>query len=143
MRARPSPSEPPDRDPTILGVVTASTDEDPFGTGDPLEVARLVRRALAAADRKARDVAGLVIVTDRAPAGEALARFTRRALGPHGATIPTSVELVGGATDHRTRCGLVERASVPVGRIVVLVVLGPRPHVSAVCLRGHASHASM
>src|SRR5262245_51436503 len=36
----------------ILGRVAGITTEDPFGPGDPLEVARLVRRALAAAGRK-------------------------------------------------------------------------------------------
>jgi hypothetical protein len=88
--------------PRVLGEVRGQTAEDPLGPDDPLEVARLVRRALAAAGRRAIDVEVLVLVADAQPDAAALARFARRALGPHGAEVMT--DGAGGAgLDHDGR----------------------------------------
>jgi hypothetical protein len=128
------PPLPPAGRSRVLGLATATTDEDPFGPGDPLEVARLVRRALAAAGRRAVDVARLVVVTESPPTAAGLVRLTRRALGPHGATVRASVELVTPGTDHLARRMVLELVPVETGRVVVGVVLGPSPAVAACCL---------
>lgn len=123
--------------PDVLGRVAAQTHEDAFGPGDPLEVARLVRRALAAADRKALDVTDLIVVAEVAPSREALDRFTRRALGPHGTNVRADAHALPGA-DHASR----ERAAIVLARtadggrggIRVVVVLGPSARATVLCL---------
>ncbi len=124
----------------LLGIATGTTVEDPFGPGDPLVVARLVRRSLAAAKRRAHAVRGLVVVTDRAPSPAALARFTRRALGPHGAGVASSSLLVPPDVDHAERVASAHgvpsaRASASGGAsVTVVVVLGPRERVTVLSL---------
>jgi hypothetical protein len=51
---------------------------------DPVEAARAVRRALAAAGRKAVEVDALVVAAPLVPTAETCRRLARRALGPHG-----------------------------------------------------------
>ena len=87
----------------VTGSATALTTEDPFGPGDPVHVARLVRRALAAAGGKAIDVTALLVVTDGAVEQAALSRFARRALGPHGASL-APVAFPSRASTHEARC---------------------------------------
>lgn len=116
------------RSPTII------LTEDPFGDGDPLQVARLVRRALAAGGRKALEVSRLVVVTDADPGRDALDRLTRRALGPHGASVRSAVAQVAGAVDHEARIALVRATASPGASVVVGVVLGPGALATALCL---------
>ena len=131
----------------VLGSATAVTAEDPFGPGDPLEVARLVRRALAAAGAKALDVTALVLVTDGPVDPAALARFTRRALGPHGAAlVPVAVLSRTDAHEARVaegtevaigvRAGPAGAAAPAVHSVVVVVALGPGSRVTVACVGG-------
>lgn len=113
--------------------MSAVVDEDPFGPGDPLVVARMVRRSLAAAGRRAVDVMVLVVVTDRPPGPEALARFVRRALGPHGASVSSSAVIVAPDLDHQGRLD-VARPTPAAGGWVVVVALGPGPVATTCCL---------
>ncbi len=123
---------------TVLAQVSAETSEDPFGPGDPLQVARLVRRALAAAGHKATDVGALLVVADDAIPPDARSRFARRALGPPGAAVQTT-SLVVPASDHDARRDLAMRSvrdlSTADGHVIVIVVvvLGPGERVTAVC----------
>lgn len=117
------------------GELTASVDEDPFGPGDPLVVARLVRRSLAAAGRKAADVSALLVVTDRAPDPEALARFARRALGSRGADVPCSATIVDPGLDHARRLAIVPGLRSG-GPLVIVLALGPGAIASVRCLGG-------
>src|SRR4029079_15875159 len=89
MDTRPSADASP-MGSVVLGESHGTTSVDPLGEADPVEAARVVRRALAAADRKAFDVRRLVVVRDARPDAAAMARFARRALGPHGSTVPTA-----------------------------------------------------
>lgn len=118
----------------VLGEVRGSSAEDPLGPGDPLEVARLVRRALAAGGHRAIDVRGLALVADEIPDGMALARFTRRALGPSGAEVP-SVGVGGDGRDHEARLAIAW-AALPrsIGGIGVVVALGPGSAVTVRCV---------
>lgn len=142
------PSAPSHAVATVLGTSTDTTAEDPFGPGDPLEVARLVRRALAAASRKAVDVAGLVVVTDRAPSAEALGRFVRRALGPQGDRVRVVAHVAMGATHAARRARAITAAlGPPAGKrpgdgLVVAVVLGPNDQATVLCLgvQRHPEH---
>jgi len=122
---------------TVLGRVDMVTAEDPFGTGDPLEAARLVRRALAAAGQKATDVAELVLVGGDDPGPEALARFARRALGPRATSVPASGHPAT-ARDHEARVraalGITETRPRARDTVTVVVVRGPGDRVSALCL---------
>lgn len=56
----------------------------PLDDGDPIVAARAVRRALAAAGRKAVEVDVLCVAAPLAPTAETCRRLARRALGPHG-----------------------------------------------------------
>lgn len=117
--------------------LTIVTSENPFGQGDPLEVARLVRRALARAGRKAREVVELMVVADAAVAPASLSRFARRVLGPHGESVRIA-SVASGTRDHEMRRDMAtravrERAGHDDG-VVVVLVLGPRDVVTAVCL---------
>ncbi|MBX3030776.1 MAG: hypothetical protein KF809_11490 [Chloroflexi bacterium] len=105
--------------------------EDPFGSGDPVELARLLRRALAAAGRKAFEVSALVLVTDADPGVEAVARFARRALGPHGAMVRRSVVVVARETSHEERITVAHHRSPDEGAIVIAVALGPEDRGTA------------
>jgi hypothetical protein len=62
----------------------------PLGVDDPVIAARAVRRALAAAGRRAMDVTTLVVASPEPIPADVVARFTRRALGPHGAVTQVS-----------------------------------------------------
>lgn len=118
----------------MLARVTAVTPEYPFGSGDPLEVARLVRRALAAAGRKAVDVTALIVVTDEPIATEALGRFARRALGPHGAGVRSSGEVIASTLGHEDRLAVAEEVDAVAGSCVIAVVLGPAAIATACCI---------
>ncbi len=113
---------------------TITITEGPFGDGDPLQVARLVRRALAAGGRKALEVGRLVVVTDADPGRDALDRFTRRALGAHGASVRSAATQVSGAVDHEARIALARAIAVSGASVVVVVVLGPGAVATALCL---------
>lgn len=126
----------------VLGRASMATGEDPFGPGDPVEVARLVRRALAATGRTAVEVTGLVLMADRAPSETALERFARRALGPHGhhtqvgahlTTLPTHDARVAHAI--AVAATRVQPTTRPGGdELMVAVVLGPDGQATALCL---------
>ena len=118
----------------ILVRLTASTAEDPFGPGDPLEAARLVRRGLAAAGRKALDVGRLMVVTDGPVSAEALSRFARRALGPHGARVECPLLSVAAERPHEERVEMGSAASAVADGISVVLVIGPGELVSALCV---------
>jgi hypothetical protein len=119
----------------ILARLTTTTAEDPFGPGDPLEVARLVRRALAAAGRRAMDVRELLVIGDAPIATDALERFTRRALGPHGATVAPASRPVAQEVPHDERIEQGLRA--PRSPLVaILLVIGPEHDVTALCVAG-------
>ena len=125
----------PDATPVVLGTAASATTEDAFGPGDPLEVARLVRRALADAGRKAFDVSDLLVVADRAVTGEALERFTRRALGPHGASVRAVASLAEGDDHDTRRRRAITSAPTPApGQVTIAVILGPGDAASVVCL---------
>ncbi len=118
----------------VLGTASAATEEDPFGPGDPLEVARLVRRALAAAGRRAVDVDGLAVVADRAPDAATLARFTRRALGPHRAEAPAIGTAHGGGHAERVDAATALASTHLRGGVAVAVALGPGARATATCV---------
>jgi hypothetical protein len=117
----------------VLAGRSASIAEDPFGPGDPLEVARLVRRALAAAGRKGLDVTRLVVVADTPVSADALRRFTRRALGPHGGTVRAD-GMVSTDPDHDARIDLGLGHAHEDRGVAVLVVLGPGAVATALLL---------
>lgn len=124
---------------TVLSRLTADVDEDPFGPGDPLEVARLVRRALAAAHRHAIDVRVVMVATDRPPSQELAARFVRRTLGPHGADVPCRV--VGETPDEAAEVRVIQMLDAtrkhgpdqPPG-VAMVVVRGPGNRVRVLCV---------
>jgi hypothetical protein len=118
----------------VLARLTASTAEDPFGPGDPLEVARLIRRSLAAAGRKAIDVTRLIVVADAPVPVDALGRFARRALGPHGASVALEPISVAGDRSHEERIGIGLDARPVAGGLSVILVMGPDDVVSALCV---------
>lgn len=123
----------------VLARLTAASTEDPFGPGDPLEVARLVRRGLAAAGRKAPDVTRVIVVTDTPVSAEALSRFARRALGPHGTRVALDTLSVAVDRPHEERIqdGLDVRPVADGSSVVV--VMGPIPVVSALCVAAAGS----
>ncbi len=118
----------------LLARLTASTAEDPFGPGDPLEVARLVRRSIAAAGRKALDVTRLMVVADAPVSAAALGRFARRALGPHGASVVALPVSVAGDQPHEERIEIGLDVRPVAGGISVILVIGPDDLVSALCV---------
>lgn len=121
----------------VIGESRGTSAEDPLGPGDPLEVARLVRRALAAAGRRATDVDALVLVADEEPDPTRLARFTRRALGPVGAEV-ASVGAAGAGLTDVARLDLAERLAQPGlrGGVAILVARGPGEAVTVRCVAG-------
>lgn len=129
--------------PTVLGRASARTGEDPFGPGDPLEVARLVRRALADAGRKAAEVSTLVVVTDADVPSDRRDRFVRRALGPHAERIEVVQHVVDAVMHSARKDHAIGVASATMGSsvgpvakdaLVVMVVLGPGDQATALCL---------
>jgi hypothetical protein len=142
MRQSVPPAGPGDEPLDVLGEVSAPTNEDPFGPGDPVEVARLVRRALSVAGRHATDVAALVVVARRDVAPEGLARFTRRALGPHGANIPSFhewddpsfLEWDDPSTGRDVWSTIAEQVDLAGRSVVILVLLGPGESATVRCL---------
>lgn len=119
----------------VLGEVRGTSAEDPLGPGDPLGLARWVRRALAAAGRRALDVDVLVLATDAEPDPTRLARFTRRALGPHGDGVP-SAGLAGAGWSHEAR---LEQAETRAGRslrggVAIVAALGPGETATVRCV---------
>jgi hypothetical protein len=118
--------------------VAAVTAEDPFGPGDPLEVARLVRRVLAAAGRKAFEVTELVAVADVAPDDEALRRFAGRALGPRGEAVALRAGPAVGIDQAARESSAIEQLADGVrdttSALTVLVCLGPGGLASVCCL---------
>jgi len=131
----------------VLGSATAATAEDPFGPDDPVEVARLVRRALAAAGARALDVTALLVCAGGRVEHAALQRFTRRALGPHGASL-SPVAIPGRAATHQDRCADATDAAIGFrrgpdggagppparGSMVIAVALGPGASATALCI---------
>ncbi|MFN8621081.1 MAG: hypothetical protein U0869_10090 [Chloroflexota bacterium] len=136
----------------ILGRATAATAEDPFADGDPLEVARLVRRALADARRRATEVTDVLLVAEAEPDPGRLARFVRRALGPSGGAVGATA-WAAGPGDHVARCAMAVSRLVgaraqgdgtpvtgapPDGRrggpVGIAVVLGPGAAATALCV---------
>lgn len=75
---------------------------------DPIQPARAVRRALAAAGRKAVEVDVLCVAAPLAPTAEACRRLARRALGPHGSGIAALGVAVAG--DHAVDLALAAAA---------------------------------
>ncbi|MCC6833336.1 MAG: NUDIX domain-containing protein [Thermoleophilia bacterium] len=124
----------------VAGSASTITGEDPFGPGDPKEVARVARRALAAGGRRAAEVDVLVLVTDRSPPANDLARFTRRALGPQGGSVRTLGLAVGPDTSHDARSATavahIRTLLRDPARVGIGVVLGPGPVATAVCVAG-------
>lgn len=82
----------------------------PLGSDDPVIAARAVRRALAAAHRRAADVTDLVLASSDPVPGSVLVDFARRALGPHASSVRT-MGLVG---DEPDASGLAAGAAVAV-----------------------------
>lgn len=68
----------------VAGHAVTQGEAVPLGVADPVIAARAVRRSLAQAGRRAVDVEALVVGAPDQLGAEALARFARRALGPHG-----------------------------------------------------------
>jgi hypothetical protein len=89
-----------------LGRATTYGQAQPLGVDDPVVAARAVRRALAAAGRRAFDVTDLVVAANEPVPSDVLARFARRALGPHGSTV-RAIGLVESTSD---ASGLAELA---------------------------------
>ena len=118
----------------VLGEARGATMEDPLGPGDPLEVARLVRRALAAAGRRAVDVDGLALVTDTDPDAAGLARFTRRALGPVGTDVPAVGAATVGVHEDRCAAAVALAAGLLRGGVVIAVALGPGDVATVRCV---------
>jgi hypothetical protein len=72
---------------TVVGRATTAGQALPLGVDDPVIAARAVRRALAEARWRAVDVDVMVVATPPPLTLDAVGRFARRALGPHGATV--------------------------------------------------------
>lgn len=112
--------------------MTAVTAEDPFGPGDPLEVARLIRRVLAAACRRAVEVSDVVVIADATPSPDTLGRFVRRALGPQGEAV-RSASIAMPESDHRARKAAGMGSAARNG-MTIAVVIGPGELVSVLCV---------
>ncbi|MEZ4597899.1 MAG: hypothetical protein R3C32_14445 [Chloroflexota bacterium] len=123
----------------IAAGLSAAIAQDPFGEDDPVEVARLVRRALAADGHKAVAVSGLVVITDAEPGVDALRRLARRALGPHGGSVPPELVRVPVGASHDERLAVARSRRPADTSVVVVIVLGPRAMATAWCLSGVGS----
>lgn len=102
----------------------------PLGIDDPIVAARAVRRALAAAGRRATAVTDLVIATAAPIPSAVLASFARRALGPHGSDVRT----LGVVSDDPDRGALAAAAVAAcssditrLGDLGVVIALGLAP----------------
>jgi hypothetical protein len=62
----------------------------PLSLGDPVVAARAVRRALAAAGRRAIDVEAMVVASSGLVPEDVLGTFARRALGPEAQRVAVS-----------------------------------------------------
>jgi len=108
----------------------------PLGSDDPVIAARAVRRALAAAHRRAIEVTDLVLASnDPVPTGT-LIGFARRALGTHASTV-RAMGLVGEEPD---ASGLAARATAaasiepPAGGLVIAIGVASDGTTEARCL---------
>jgi hypothetical protein len=72
---------------TVVSRATTAGQALPLGVDDPVIASRAVRRALAEARWHASDVDAMVVATPPPLTLDAVGRFARRALGPHGATV--------------------------------------------------------
>ncbi|CAN5617477.1 hypothetical protein BH24CHL9_BH24CHL9_04600 [soil metagenome] len=72
----------------VLGRAVTRGQALPLGVDDPIVAARAVRRALADAGRRAADCEAMAVASPDTLAPGVLARFARRALGPHGDRMP-------------------------------------------------------
>jgi hypothetical protein len=121
----------------VLGRATTVGQALPLGIDDPVIAARAVRRALGDAKRRAVDVETLVVATPAPLSLDAVMRFARRALGPHGASVQVSrIERdTGDAAELATLA-----AAVPVARdrgrraIRLAIGIGPDGTTVALCL---------
>ena len=138
MHTRPPAGGPRPRA-TVLSRVGVATGEDPFGPGDPLEVARLLRRALATAGRKAVDVTELRVVADAPVDDDALGRFARRALGPHGGSIARSVTQVAQDRQHEERIDIALETGPDPRTMTMVLVVGPHGVATAMCVAAPGS----
>ncbi len=104
-----------------------------------------MRRALAAAGRKAVEVDALCVAAPSAPTAEACRRLARRALGPHGSQVPAlgvAVADVDAEALALAAAAFVEAAAAVGARrrcaegwaLAVCVGLGPDGTTVALCL---------
>ena len=100
--------------PVVLGHAVTEGRVPPFGGTDPLPAARAVRRALSDAGRRALDVAALVVASAVAVGEDETARFTRRALGPHGQWVPAA----GIVSDEMSADGLARVAAAHLATVL-------------------------
>jgi hypothetical protein len=109
----------------------------PLGSDDPVIAARAVRRALAAAHRRAADVTVLVLASSTLVSGSVVSDFARRALGPHGSSIRT-MSVVDDASDAAGLAACAaETAATLVGRgtgVVLAVGIDAEGVTEAHCL---------
>jgi hypothetical protein len=109
----------------------------PLGSDDPVVAARAVRRALAAAHRRAADVTDLVLASSDPVPGSVVSDFARRALGPHGSTVRT-MSVVDDALDAASlAASAAETAATFAGRgtgVVVAVGIDAGGGTEARCL---------
>ena len=152
---------------TELGRATTHGQALPLGVDDPVVAARAVRRALAAAGRRAMDVTSLVVASTEPIPSAVLARFTRRALGPHGAVIAVNAHEPGATDAEALAAHAASRIPAPDGAdgadgagepgsaggeapagvtnrpgVAVVVGLGTDGTVVAVCLGRPPDHGS-
>jgi hypothetical protein len=103
-----------------------------------------VRRALAAAGRKAVEVDALCVATPLAPTAQACRRLARRALGPHGSQVPAlgvavadvdAEALALAAAAFMEAAAASDEAPLPEGwALAVSIGLGPDGTTVALCL---------
>lgn len=121
----------------VLGAAVTHGQALPLGVDDPVIAARAVRRALAAASRHASDVSMLAIASPSPVGQDVLARFTRRALGPHGAEVRLMAlvapdEPADALADAAAR--LVDDATLAPERVAIVIGLALDGTTVALCL---------
>jgi 3-oxoacyl-[acyl-carrier-protein] synthase III len=116
-----------------VGRATTQGQALPLGTDDPVIAARAVRRALAAAGRRAADVTHMVVVSAEAVSGDALAAFARRALGPHGTNVRTT-GFMADAADASALAGAAEGRIGDDADLAVVVGIAADGTTEARCL---------
>jgi hypothetical protein len=121
----------------VLGRAVTHGQALPLGRGDPIIASRAVRRALAAAGRRALEVGAMVVATRDVLAADVPASFARRALGPPGERVavralrsdePDAARLADLAAIELSRVGMAR------DRIVMAVGIGPDGTTVALCL---------